>query len=276
MNADPLSGDADMDRTRRGSVLSDLAQGLRFYSRLPVPCLPGEADPHAAPDFARIARVVPLIGAILGGIVALVVLALDLTGLPPAVTALLAVAASVRLTGAFHEDGLADAADGLGGGRTREHKLDIMKDSRIGTYGAAALILALALRVALLAALVEVDQWLAAAALVAAAAVSRTAALGLAVLLPPARSDGAAFAAGRPSIASLAVASALALVIALALTGPFVPLGTGLASLVALAVALYMMRLARRTVGGQTGDIAGATQQVSEIAFLTLVLMFAR
>jgi adenosylcobinamide-GDP ribazoletransferase len=271
--ADPLPTDGA--RPARGSLLPDLAQGLRFYSRLPVPRLPGEADPHGIPDFGRIARLVPLVGAILGGITAGVLFALDAAGLPSTVVALLAVAASVRLTGAFHEDGLADTADGIGGGRTREQKLDIMKDSRIGTYGASALILALALRVALLAAILDIDATLAALALVAAACVSRTAALGLAVLLPPARKDGAAFAAGRPSTASLAVASALALLIAAALTGYREPAGTGLAVLACIGVAVYMMRLARRSVGGQTGDIAGATQQIAEIAFLAFVLMFA-
>jgi adenosylcobinamide-GDP ribazoletransferase len=272
-DADPASGGRG---DPRGTLLTDLAQGLRFYSRLPVPRMPGETDLHGIPDFTRLARVVPLVGAVLGALVAALLLALQATGLPASVVALLALAASVRLTGAFHEDGLADTADGLGGGRDIAQKLEIMKDSRIGTYGGAALILSLSLRAALIAALLEVSAGLAAASLVAAASLSRTFALALAVSLPPARVDGAAFAAGRPPVAAFITACLIALALVGALIGPL-NLPAALAGPVVAALAtFYMVRLAARSVGGQTGDLAGATQQVAEIAFLTLVLMFAR
>jgi adenosylcobinamide-GDP ribazoletransferase len=257
----------------RPSLAVDLARTLRFYSRLPVPRLPGETDLHAAPDFARLTPVVPVAGAILGAIGALVLYALAATGLPPLVVALFTIAAMVRLTGAFHEDGLADTADGLGGGRDIAAKLEIMKDSRIGTYGGAALILALALRAALLAGLIALSPALAALSFVAASALSRTVALSLAVVLAPARADGAAFAAGRPPAGAFAVACLIAVLIVAGTLGSFglLPVVAGIAA--AALAAAWMLRLSARSIGGQTGDLAGATQMVAEIAFLTAVLM---
>jgi adenosylcobinamide-GDP ribazoletransferase len=175
----------------------------------------------------------------------------------------------VVATGALHEDGLADVADGFGGGATRERRLEIMRDSRIGAYGGAALVLALALRIGALATLLDRLGPPAATALVLAASLSRVAALLPMALLPPARADGLSAGVGRPGRASLAVASGTGL----ALAGLAVPLGLpwhGVALMVALAglAALALTRLARGKIGGQTGDVIGACQQAAEIAAL--------
>ena len=122
----------------------------------------------------------------------------DRLGLPPLVCAGLAVGALVIVTGALHEDGLADVADGFGGGATRERKLEIMRDSRIGAYGAAALALSLILRVAALSALLDHGLGAAAAGLILAGAASRAAALAPLALLPAARADGLGAGAGAP------------------------------------------------------------------------------
>jgi adenosylcobinamide-GDP ribazoletransferase len=254
----------------------DLAAVLRFYSRLPVPRLPGEADPHRLPDFSRIAWAVPLAGALIGLTGAVTLLVADALGLPPLVSALLCLVVLVLATGAFHEDGLADTADGLGGGKSVEQKLEIMKDSRIGTYGGAALVLSLLLRAAILAELIEASAFSAALIVVAVAAVSRVAGLALATFVLPARREGAAFAAGAPSPATFGVAVALAGLVALPVMGAEVaPVGLIFACAATAAATLAMMRLAERQIGGQTGDLAGATQQVAEIAFLLVLLMFA-
>jgi adenosylcobinamide-GDP ribazoletransferase len=257
----------------------DLAAALRFCSRLPIPPLPGEADPHAAPDVRRLAHMLPVAGATIGafgGAVLFIALAL---GLGPWVSAALAIAALTVVTGAFHEDGLADAADGFGGGATQERRLDIMRDSRIGSFGAAALILAFVLRIAALATLAaRLDALGAAAAVVHAAALSRTAELIPLALSPSARTDGASASFGRPSPAALAAAAliaaavALLLVLAAALPLTGVALGFGLA----VAVAFGMTRLSNRLIGGQTGDVAGAVQQLGEIAALIGLLLALR
>jgi adenosylcobinamide-GDP ribazoletransferase len=132
----------------------DVRMAIGFFTRLPLPStLLGPAD-HSAPDFSRAARAVPLAGLVVGLLAGLVLWLADLAGLSTLVAALLAVLAATILTGGLHEDGLADTADGLGAfGRAR--RLEIMRDSRIGTFGVIALIGAYGLKTALLAQLIE-------------------------------------------------------------------------------------------------------------------------
>ena len=179
----------------------------------------------------------------------------------------MSTAALVAVTGALHEDGLADVADGFGGGSTRERKLEIMRDSRIGAYGAVALALALILRVGALAASLDGPFGRAALSLILVAAISRAGALMPLALLPPARADGAGAAAGRLEGSALAAAWGSALVIALG--AGLVALGLVHALVAALmsgAAALGVVAMARRAIGGQTGDVAGAAQQCAEVA----------
>jgi adenosylcobinamide-GDP ribazoletransferase len=248
----------------------DLAACLRFYSRLPVPRLPGEPDPHATPDFRRVPRMLPVAGVILALPAALVLIAAKGLGLGPFLAATLAVTVAALVTGALHEDGLADLADGFGGGTTRERRLEIMRDSRIGSYGGVALVLSLALRIGALATLLDRTGAVSTAvALVLAASLSRVAALAPMVLLAPARPGGASAAVGRPSKASVGIAGGIGL--ALALLG--LPAGLPLAGLVlmpllALTASLILSGIARAKIGGQTGDVIGACQQIAEIAAL--------
>lgn len=252
----------------------DTVVALRFFSRLPLPVLPGEVDPHGLPDFTRLIRVVPLVGLVLGGLAGAVLIAAGLVW-QPLIAALLCVGAAAVMTGAFHEDGLADSADSLGG-MSRERRLDIMKDSRIGTFGATALIIGLGLRVAALAGLAAgVGVGRTALALAAAGAVSRTVALGLQVRLPPARVEGAAYATGQPRNEDWYRALALAGVIALLAVPAGGLFGTICAFAIAGLVLVLAIRFAVSHVGGQTGDMTGATQQVIEIAMLLTLLAFA-
>jgi adenosylcobinamide-GDP ribazoletransferase len=248
---------------RFAAAARDVADALRFFTRLPV----GAPAPGAALDMDRIAWAAPVAGAAVGLIGALVLALTAALGLPPLLRAGLATAALVALTGALHEDGLADVADGFGGGVTRAMKLEIMRDSRIGAYGATAVALALVLRVGALAAALDGGFWLAAVSLTLVAALSRAAALTPLACLAPARADGAGAAAGRLDSTALAAAWGSALVIALALG--LVSLGfihALAASLMSGAAALGMVALSHRAIGGQTGDVAGAAQQCAEIA----------
>ena len=181
-------------------MIDDLIACLRFFSRLPLPPLPFEKNPHARPDLTRLARMTPIAGAVIAAIGALALALANALGLPPLISAALAICALVVVAGALHEDGLADVADGFGGGDTRERKLEIMRDSRVGAYGAAALALSLMLRVAALSALLGHGLGEAAAGLVLAGTVSRAFGLLPLALLAPARADGlgASAAARRP------------------------------------------------------------------------------
>ena len=240
----------------------DVADALRFFTRLPLP-----RDDRAPLDIDRIAWAAPVAGAIVGLVAAAVLAAAHGLGLPGLISAALATAALVAATGALHEDGLADTADGFGGGATRARKLEIMRDSRIGTFGAAALTLSLILRVGALAAALHAGFLSAAAALILVAAVSRAGALMPLAVLDPARADGAGAAAGRVDRSAFAASCGVGLVIAVALGFLATGLGRALISSVASAVgALAMTALAQREIGGQTGDVAGAAQQWAEIA----------
>jgi adenosylcobinamide-GDP ribazoletransferase len=248
---------------RLARAARDIADALRFFTRLPV----GRATGAESLDIDRIAWAAPIAGAVAGLIGALVLALTAALGLPPILRAGLATAALVAATGALHEDGLADAADGFGGGATRAAKLEIMRDSRIGAYGALALTLALILRVGALTAALDGGSWRASFSLILVAALSRAAALTPLALLAPARADGAGAAAGRLDSNALAAAwgSALAIAFALGLAGPGLAHGL-FALLMTGAAALLIAALARRAIGGQTGDVAGAAQQCGEIA----------
>ena len=251
--------------------VADLFIALRFFSRLPVPTTRREIELGAS-GLADAVPLVPLAGAIIGLVPALVLAASRAAGLPSIVAALLAVASLVLVTGALHEDALADCADGFGGGATRERKLAIMRDSRIGAYGACALVLSIALRATALAAAIDSSAGRAALMVIAAAAVSRTLSLLPLALLPPARTDGvgAAVPAGWQSV-GLALLVAI-IGSAVVLTFVASPIRIVAADLLAVGTVLALCRLAFSQIGGHTGDVAGAAQQLAEVA---IYLVFA-
>ncbi|CAM3145312.1 adenosylcobinamide-GDP ribazoletransferase [Paracoccus nototheniae] len=224
---------------------------LVFLTRLPL----GRFLPPTILPLSQAAWAFPLAGLLIG---ALAGLPLWLAG-PGLLPAALAVAGAVWLTGALHEDALADFAD-AGGGRDRAARLAIMRDSTIGSYGAAALTLTLLIRVAALAALGPL-------ALIGAAAVGRVAPVVLMRSLPAARADGLGQGAGRPSGRAVAVAGLIGL-LALGLTAPGIA-GAGLALILVGAAIVAVSRRACRLLGGQTGDVLGAATLLAETAALT-------
>jgi adenosylcobinamide-GDP ribazoletransferase len=258
------------DRARWPGLPIATIQCVRFYSRLPMPRLGSESDPHGVPDFRIVPRALPLAALVIAMPAAACLWALDAGGLSATLCAAIAITVLVLSTGAFHEDGLADSADGLFGGHDVERRLEIMKDSRVGTFGAVALGLSLILRIAALAAIAE-SAGGATAAIVILVAAAWSRGLGIKILADdaPARAYGAAAAVGQPTRATtrIALAASLAITIAgfsLAGLGPHVAL---LALVLAGLLAALMAHLARRLIGGQTGDIAGAGQQLAEIGF---------
>lgn len=247
--------------------VSDFRLALSFLTRLPL--APAAAEPGG---LARAMRAFPLAGALIGLVCGLVLVVASALGLPAMVSALVAVAAGVLFTGALHEDGLADMADGLGA-RTREDALAVMRDSRIGSFGVIALVLGLMLKATALAAVAggPGGAWAGLAALVASGAWSRAVLPALLHALPPARGDGLALMAGAPERAVVAQAAILAWFVGLAALWPWsVLLGAiGLPFATALT-GLAVGALADRRLGGQTGDVAGAMQVTGEVACLVL------
>ncbi len=247
---------------------------LQFFTRIPVT---GRLAAWAgySPEMLRASAAhMPSIGALVGLLGALPFAAL-LWALPgvqaaPWVAALISTAWTVWLTGAFHEDGLSDLADGLGGSYDRERALEIMKDSRIGSFGSVALVLAFGLKAALLATLAQVDGALAVAALFGAHVSSRLAPLFVIATLPhvgdtprsKSKPLADAISAGALLTGTLWWGGAMALLLGWR-TDPV----WGAALLATALSALWMRRLLRRRLQGFTGDGLGATQQVGEIAF---------
>jgi adenosylcobinamide-GDP ribazoletransferase len=240
---------------------------LQFFTRLPIPRWVG-----FEPDWLHHAsRYFPLVGVIVGAAAALVYWAATLA-LPPPVAVLLATAATIYMTGAFHEDGFADACDGLGGGHTRERALEIMKDSRIGAYGAIGIGVLLAVKCTALA---QLPPLAAVAALVAAHPLSRLLAASLIWRMEYARAEGKAKPlAQQMSGAEFAIAALCCVppVLLAGLSG-WLPWFNLLAGLVAMAlVTLWFARKLARRLGGYTGDCLGAVQQLCEAVFYLCAL----
>ena len=231
---------------------------VQFLTRVPTPSLP-----DFQPDWiTRAARYYSLVGILVGAACAGVLLAAGQLW-SGALPALLAVAAGVLITGGFHEDGLADTADGLGGGQTPARRLEIMKDSRIGTYGVLALGLTLAIKVAALAAL---PLTTAALALVAAHGAGRVAAVVVMVLQRHVsdRADAKYKPAPEGVKRFELLITALLGLWPLALLGLPGLVGAGVGAILAALLALT----ARRLIGGYTGDVLGGVEQACELGVL--------
>lgn len=242
-------------------ALSDIPTALALLTRLPIRAdlEQAKARSHRAP------WAYPLVGLVVGLIAVGLTYPLAGAGLPPALAAALLVAVQIILTGGLHEDGLADAADGLWGGWTPARRLEIMKDSQIGSYGTLALILSVLIRWQAIAILIAADQW---GAVIVAAMASRAAMPVLMAFLPNARRAGLSHLQGRPAPATSGIAVGVALAVALPLLG--IPSAIT-ALIVGFAAALACLIIARAKIGGQTGDILGATQQVVEMALLCVL-----
>ncbi|WP_189426150.1 adenosylcobinamide-GDP ribazoletransferase [Devosia pacifica] len=251
-------------------LFADTVMALRFFSRLPS----GDR-PHEAPSLGRMAPALPFASLLIGIGPALILSLLAWAGMPPLVCATLAVIASMLVTGAMSADALADSADGLFGGHEQKRRLEIMKDSRHGTYGVSALCLYVVGLVAALGAMADVNPLAAGGVWLAAGIASRSVALWLPFRLPAARAGGVGAAAGRPALTPFCIGVGFAAALAFILAGPF----TSLAALILTALLLGLLTsgwtvLCERLVGGQTGDLSGALMGLCELLALAVLASF--
>ena len=246
----------DMLRER----LAEFAEAFALLTRLPVHRLP--LPRVRAPSEAVWAY--PIVGAVVGAIGGGVYWFTHWLSCPPALAALCALVAVILVTGAMHEDGLADFADGLAG-NTKERSLSIMRDHQIGTYGVIALVLSLAIRATAIAIIAGPRAVM--AALIAADAASRLSAVLIMAALPPARRDGLSASVGSPTARLAAIALGLTFV-----TTWLLPFGVALLMILsAVVTAVVLGRVALVRLGGQTGDVLGAASQLCEC--LTLIVL---
>jgi adenosylcobinamide-GDP ribazoletransferase len=236
----------------------DIAAALGLLSRLPVRINTDRATARGAAS----AWAYPLVGLILGSLACAIGQIALWFGLPNSLAAGLTLATLVIITGALHEDGLADTADGLWGGWDKNHRLKIMKDSHTGVYGVLALTLGLGLRWQAL--ILIIDHNVLWPAVLVTAMISRAAMVPIMARLPHAREDGLSRSVGRPTTQTALIAcgiAAFACVILLQINGLWLLTA-------ALLVTLTCAAIANAKIEGQTGDILGATQQINEIAML--------
>lgn len=269
--------------TTKPSVLAQFRLATAFLTRLPVErgfagddALDPDDDagdddlnPMETPgQLAAAMWLFPLVGFAIGGTGAIVLGLLAWAGVPAAVAATLAIGAMIALTGALHEDGLADIADGFGGGTDKDSKLRIMRDSRIGTYGVVAVAIVLIAKITALSAIAEWNIGAGAAALIAATTWSRALFAPTMRWLSPARRDGLGAGAGTPSEGT----SWLGLILAFALCALVLltPAGFGVIPILAAGgfAAFIVGWIALKQIGGYTGDVLGAGQQAAEAATL--------
>lgn len=249
--------------TRRFSPQApDIATALALLTRIPVRA--------GFERSAQSAWAFPLAGLAVGLVAGAVATIAGWFGLGAGLIAGFALAALVITTGAMHEDGLADCADGFWGGFDRARRLEIMRDSRIGAYGVLALILALLLRFTALSSLAHEDVIV--TGMIAAAMLSRAAMPYLMALLPHARQDGLSVTTGRPPRDAASLGAVIAFLLSWIVVG-FVP--TILASSAIVATTYAVARIAKTKIGGQTGDVLGATQLLGEIVALTVFTALA-
>ena len=238
--------------------LSDILIALSLLTRIPVNLDHQDVDERAK----QATWAYPLVGALIGAFAAFIANIANFFGLPFSICAILSLITMAIITGGMHEDGLSDAADGLWGGKNKDSILTIMKDSRIGSFGAIALILVIIGRYASINDLIKIEAlfW----PLVAAGAVSRVPMVGAMVFMQHARSDGLSVSVGKPPQFSLIVAAVIGTLACLVSVGI---LGL-LVVLCACLGAFPIFFMAYKKIGGQTGDILGASQQAAELMAL--------
>jgi adenosylcobinamide-GDP ribazoletransferase len=244
-------------------LLADLVSAFMLLTRLPVARFARFGGP---PDLARCVWAFPVVGLAVNGIGGLIYWLSHRIGMPPLLSAAWALAATMIVTGALHEDGLADTADGFGGGSTPARKMDIMRDSRIGSYGALALLLSVVMRAAAIAALDR--PAIVATAMILAGMLGRSGISLLLLVLPPARNDGMGASMGRPRAKSAGIGLGLAM--AAAFLTLHAPPATA-AIVLGFGSSLMLAKLAHTQIGGHTGDILGASEVVTECVVLTVM-----
>ena len=241
--------------------LSDFFIALSLLTRIPINIDHDNVDERAR----KASWAYPLVGALVGSVAAMIAYILNFFGLPITICTIMALLTMVALTGGIHEDGLSDCADGFGGGTDKDSILKIMKDSRIGSFGTIALVLIILGRYGSMSELLKIDQlfW----PLIAAGAISRVPMVGAMVYIKPARNNGLSVSVGAPPKFSFVIAliiGILSCVLVVGILSVLVLLGVGF-------ITMIIFYIANEKIGGQTGDVLGASQQFAELVALSII-----
>lgn len=248
-------------------VKEDIAAAFMLLTRIPINW--NKISPDQPPDLNRCLWVYPVVGLVVGSIGAGIYFAAIKLSIPQYPAIILCLIAMILTTGAFHEDGLADVMDGFGGGGSKDKKLEIMRDSRIGTYGGLALLLSIILK---FTSLINFSDFQLMITVIIGAVVSRLMILLTLLMLQPARKDSLSTIAGIPSHGSIITAGIITIITTLFFLDFIV---TVIVILVALLITALFARTSYKQVGGYSGDVLGAVQQISEVSiFITLAAVW--
>lgn len=248
------------------AVLTDVMRSLGFLSRIPVPSSWFIGDDG---KLSTTCRAFPIASAIMTLPAIIILIGSNILALPPLLAAVLSVSALIIVSGALHEDGMADVADGFFGSSDKDRRLAIMKDSRIGTYGALAIIISFSIRTIAIAAILQASVTGATLAIIAASAISRGALVWHWSQLESARKGGTADKVGAPTADALTFALISSVIIAVSCSigaKGFIP--TILALCCAVSASFAFRKLTKEKIGGHTGDSLGASAVIAEAAFL--------
>ncbi|MEP1443919.1 MAG: adenosylcobinamide-GDP ribazoletransferase [Hyphomicrobiales bacterium] len=266
------SDQSDEKTTNEHRPIDCVLSSVQFLSRLPIP---SSLANHDKPDFENGSWSFPLAGIVISLPALAIMMVSYVLGLPAEIIAALTIATQALVTGALHEDGLADIADGFGGGSTRERKLEIMKDSNVGAFGAVALVISFFMRFALLSSLLDISFAVALAGFLTAQIVSRAVQVWFWQSLPAAREDGLSSAFGTPSKQPARTAVLIGgLSLLLPLISGISPFSLALSIALIILLLVGFRKLCFDQIGGQSGDAIGAIQVLAEIAFLIGLLTF--
>ncbi len=252
------------NRVTAFTIRQDLVYSTMLLTRLPIPQQIQDSDSHGRK--AHSVWAFPIVGLLVGSLAAALALVLMAIDIPVVIVAGLAVAIQIIVTGAMHEDGLADTVDGFWGGYDGDTRLRIMADSKIGAFGVIAIVFTIGVRWAALAIILQQSIW----PIIAIAALSRSGLPILMTLLPNRRLGGLADSVGRPS----AAISVLAAIIGLLCAGLILGVYSVLLAVATIASLGVVAMIANHKIGGQTGDVLGAAQQIGEIVCLVAIAAY--
>ncbi len=246
------------------NIIMGISMGLGFYSIIPL-----NLKKIPPLSLKKMAPTLPIVSLIIGFFPALILYLLSLIGLPPLLAASLAVASFALISGAMAEDGLADSFDGLFGGKNIAERLEILKDSRLGTYGILALIIYVLVKIFALAALISISPLSASFLWLGATIMARSGAIFLPLKLTPARSHGVSANIGKLDKFSFYIGLIFALLISTILVAPFGGFfAIFLATIILIIITIFWTWLSNKLILGQTGDLIGALQGLLEIGAL--------
>lgn len=263
------AGNDNINETGERNLLSDIKMGISFYSRIPI-----NSENNISPILSNISPALPFVSLIIGIVPALLLFLALIAGLPPHFAAALAIGVWVLITGAMAEDGLADSFDALFGGHSKAKRLEIFKDSRLGTYGVIALVLYIALKIFALGEIAIISPFASASLWLGASILARSFALYLVLKLPPARNSGASASVGRLTNITFFIGVAFAIILGIIFIAPFVGIvGLILALILIVIFVLFWTWLCNKLLGGQTGDLIGALQALLEIVAVSAFII---